>query len=149
VLQLKSAPPGRKSILCYARSIETDPGGSPRETAGDAITTNGDLAMGAGEVCISSGGPPRPAQRLPANQRASENACQARAIRDAPPTTLWASWENRQERFHKIPQRIWKQRGGHACSHYFADGNQMSEVLLHALRMRFVLSDYGGILCTV
>ena len=72
MLQLKSTPPGRKSILCYARSIETDPGGSPRETAGDAITTNGDLAMGAGEVCISSGGPPRPAQRLPANQRIRE-----------------------------------------------------------------------------
>ena len=75
-------------------------------------------------------------EHLPGNTatKDEDNACQARAIRDARPTTLWASWENRQERFHKIPQRIWKQRGGHACSRYFADGNQVSEVLLHALR---------------
>src|SRR6476620_6318970 len=38
----------------------------------DAITTNGDLAMAAGEVGIRSGGPPRPAQGPPANQRAPE-----------------------------------------------------------------------------
>jgi hypothetical protein len=36
------------------------------------MTPNGDLAMGAGEVGIRSGGPPRPAQRLPANQRAPQ-----------------------------------------------------------------------------
>ena len=41
---------------------------------------------------------------------------------------------NRQERFDKIPQRIWKQRGGHNRSHYPAEEDQMSEVLLHAFR---------------
>ena len=34
----------------------------------------------------------------------------------------------------KIPQRIWKQRDGHACSRYLADEDQVSEVLLPALK---------------
>jgi hypothetical protein len=33
---------------------------------------------------------------------------------------LAEAW-TRQERFDKIPQRIWKQRGGHARSHYLSD----------------------------
>jgi hypothetical protein len=37
-------------------------------------------------------------------------------------------------RFDKIPQRIWKQRGGHTCLRYLADEDQVSEVLLHALK---------------
>lgn len=74
-------------------------------------------------------------EHLPGNTTAKDedNACEARAIRDARPPTLWQSWGNWQERFDKIPQRIWKQRGGHACSRYLADGDQGSEVLLHAL----------------
>jgi hypothetical protein len=86
---------------------------------------------------------PRPApefvrEHLPGNTTTEDeaNAGQARAIRDARPTTVWASWKNRQERFHKIPQRVWKQRSGHACSRYFADRNRVSEVLLHALRAK-------------
>jgi hypothetical protein len=42
-----------------------------------------------------------------------DNAGQARAIRDARPPTFWPSGWNRQERFDKMPQRIWKQRSGH------------------------------------
>jgi len=38
----------------------------------DAIASNGDMAMGAGEVGIHSGSLPRPGQRLPANQRLRE-----------------------------------------------------------------------------
>jgi len=41
------------------------------------------------------------------------------------------------QRFDKIPQRIWKQRGGHTCSRYFADEDQVSEVLLHAVLRLF------------
>jgi hypothetical protein len=37
-----------------------------------------------------------------------------------------------QERFDRSPQRIWKQRGGHTCSRYFADEEQVSEVFLYA-----------------
>jgi hypothetical protein len=40
-----------------------------------------------------------------------------------------------QERFEKIPQRNWKQRGGHIRSRYFADEVQVSEVLLCALSL--------------
>ena len=47
-------------------------------------------------------------------------ACQARAIRNARPPTLWLSGWNWQERFDKIPQRIWKNRRGHICSRYLA-----------------------------
>ncbi len=84
---------------------------------------------------------PRPApeflrEHLPGNTAAKDedNAGEARAIRDARPPASWPTWWNRQERFDKIPQRIWKQRGGHTCSRYFADEDQVSEVLLHALR---------------
>jgi hypothetical protein len=41
---------------------------------------------------------------------------------------------NRQERFDKIPQRIWKQRDSHTSSRYLADEIQVSEVLLQALK---------------
>jgi hypothetical protein len=84
---------------------------------------------------------PRPApeflrEHLPGNTAAQDedNAGEARAIRDTWPPTLWPSWGNRQERFDKIPQRIWNQRGRHACSRYLADEDQVAEVLLHALR---------------
>jgi hypothetical protein len=52
------------------------------------------------------------------------------------PPTPWPSWGNRQERFEKISRRIWKQRGGHACSRYLADEDQVSEALLLALSER-------------
>ena len=86
---------------------------------------------------------PRPApeflrEHLPGNTAAKDedNAGEARAIRNARAPTPWPSWRNRQERFDKIPQRIWKQRGGHTCSRYFAEEDQVSEVLLHALSKR-------------
>src|SRR5687767_12268677 len=63
---------------------------------------------------------PRPApeflrEHLPGNTAAKDedNAGEARAIQNVRPPTLWPAWRNRQERFDKIPQRIWKQRGGH------------------------------------
>jgi hypothetical protein len=72
---------------------------------------------------------PRPApeflrEHLSGNAAAKDedNAGEARAIRDARPPTLWASWGNWQERFDKIPQRIWKQRGGHPCSRRIQEG---------------------------
>jgi hypothetical protein len=84
---------------------------------------------------------PRPApeflrEHLPGDAAAKDedNACEARAIRNARPSALWQSWGDWQERFDKIPQRIWKQRGGHACSRYLAAEAQVSEVLLHALK---------------
>jgi hypothetical protein len=83
---------------------------------------------------------PRPApeflrEHLPGNTAAKDedNACEARAIGDARQPTSWPSRWSRQERFDKIPQWIWKQRGGHACSRYLTDEDQVSEVLLHAL----------------
>ena len=81
-------------------------------------------------------------EHLPRNAAAKdeENAGQARAIRHARSATLWPSWKNRQKRFDKIPQRIWKQRGGHAPSRYLAE-DQVSEVLLHALRTAGLPSD--------
>jgi len=51
--------------------------------------------------------------------------------RGRPP--LAPSWWTRQERFDKIPQRIGKHRDRHTRSHYLADEDQVSEVLLHAL----------------
>jgi hypothetical protein len=39
--------------------------------------------------------------------------------------------------FDKIPQRLWKQRSGHTGSRYLADEDQVSAVLLHALRLNF------------
>ena len=62
-----------------------------------------------------------------------DNAGQTRAIRDARPSAFWSAWWGWQKRFDKIPQRIWKQHGGHVCSRYLADEDQVSEVLLHAL----------------
>jgi hypothetical protein len=58
---------------------------------------------------------------------------EARAIRDARSPTVWPFCGNRQERLDKIPQRIGKQRGRHACLRYLADDDHVSEVLLHAL----------------
>ena len=86
---------------------------------------------------------PRPApeflrEHLPGNAAAEDkqNASETRAIRDARPSafrpTRW-SW---QERFNKIPQRIGKQRRGHTHSRYFADQDQVSAVLLRALRFQ-------------
>jgi hypothetical protein len=74
-------------------------------------------------------------QHLPGNAAAEDkqNAGETRAIQDARPSafrpTRW-SW---QERFNKIPQRIGKQCRGHTRSRYFADKDQVSAVLLHAL----------------
>ena len=75
-------------------------------------------------------------KHLPRNAAAKDedNAGQARAIRDARPPTLWPLRGNWQEGFDKIPQRIWKQRGGHTSSRYCHEVDQVSEVLLHALR---------------
>ena len=42
---------------------------------------------------------------------------------------------NWQERFDEISQRIWQQRGGHTASRYRAEEDQVSEVLLRALRL--------------
>ena len=79
---------------------------------------------------------PRPApeflrEHLPGNTAAKDedNAGEARAIQNARPPTLWPACRNRQERFDKIPQRIWKQRGGHTRSRYLADEDQASEVV--------------------
>jgi len=54
-----------------------------------------------------------------------DNAGEAGAIRDTRPPTLWSSWWNRQERLDKIPQRIWKQGGGHSRSRYVAQEDQV------------------------
>jgi hypothetical protein len=87
----------------------------------DAISTkNGGFGdERQGKMASASGDPPCLAQRLPTNQRAPS------ALRP-----MGWSW---QERFDKIPQRIWKQRGGHTCSRYVADVGQVLEVLLRAL----------------
>jgi hypothetical protein len=50
-----------------------------------------------------------------------ENAGETRAIRDARPSAFWPTVWSWQERFDKIPQRIWKQRSGHTYSRYIAD----------------------------
>jgi hypothetical protein len=93
---------------------------------------------------------PRPApeflrEHLPRDAAAEDeqNAGETRAIGDARPSAFRPTWWSWQERFDKIPQRIWKQRGGHACSRYLADEAQVSEVLLHALRNKLLrLSEY-------
>jgi hypothetical protein len=83
---------------------------------------------------------PRPApeflrEHLPRNAAAEDkqNSGETRAIGHARPSafrpTRW-SW---QERFDKIPQRLWKQRSGHTRSRYLGDEDQVSAVLLHAL----------------
>ena len=89
---------------------------------------------------------PRPApeflrEHLPRNAAAEDkqNAGETRAIGDARPSafrpTRW-SW---QKRFDKIPQRFGEQRSGNTRSPYFADEDQVSAVLLHALRTRRLL----------
>ena len=71
---------------------------------------------------------PRPApeflrEHLPGDAAAEDedNAGETRAIRDARSATLWQSLKNRQERFDTIPQRVWKQRGGHTRLRYPVD----------------------------
>jgi hypothetical protein len=61
-------------------------------------------------------------QHLPREAAAKdkENAGKTRSIGYAWPSTFGSSWWNRQERLDKIPQRIWKQRGGHNRSRYLA-----------------------------
>jgi hypothetical protein len=61
------------------------------------------------------------------------NAGQTCAIQDVRPSAFWPTRVELARRFDKIPQRIWKQRGSHMRSRYLADGDQASEVLLHAL----------------
>ena len=73
-------------------------------------------------------------QQISAHPRERNDACKARAIRDARLSAFWRTWWNWQERFDKIAQRIWKQRGGYMRSRYLADENRASEVLLHALK---------------
>lgn len=68
----------------------------------------------------------------------ASNAGRVVSARNARPPTFRPSWRDRQEWFDKIPQRIWKQHGGHARSRYLAHQGQISEVLLHALRLRDV-----------
>ena len=63
-------PIGPAKRRCVDQSAGACPGAPAQRCRRD--NPNGDLAMGAGEVGIRSGGPPRPAQRLPANQRAPE-----------------------------------------------------------------------------
>ena len=45
------------------------------------------------------------------------------------------AWRNWQERFDTIPQQLWKQRGNHTRSRDLAADDQVSEVLLHPLRL--------------
>jgi hypothetical protein len=48
---------------------------------------------------------------------------------------------------HLLVPVLWKQRGGHACSRYLADEDQLSEVLLHALStMAKMLEQCGRII---
>jgi hypothetical protein len=62
-------------------------------------------------------------EHLPGDAAAKdkENAGETRAIWDARPSAFWPTEWSWQERFDKIPQRIWKQRSGHTYSRYFAD----------------------------
>ena len=46
------------------------------------------------------------------------------------PSVVAVNWA---EAVDQVPQRIWEQRGGHTRSRYLAEGDQVSEVLLHAL----------------
>jgi hypothetical protein len=84
---------------------------------------------------------PRPApeflrEHMPGNAAAEDkqNAGETRAIGDARPSAFRPTRWRWQERFDKIPQRLWKQRSGHTRSRYFADEDQVSAVLLHALK---------------
>jgi len=62
-----------------------------------------------------------------------QNAGETCAIGDARPSAFRPKKWSWQERFNKIPQRIGKQCRGHTRSRYFADEDQVSAVLLHAL----------------
>ena len=72
---------------------------------------------------------------MPGNAAAEDkqNAGETRAINDARPSAFRPRRWSWQERFNKIPQRIGKQCRGHTRSRYFADEDQVSAVLLHAL----------------
>jgi hypothetical protein len=83
---------------------------------------------------------PRPApeflrEHLPRDAAAEDkqNAGKTGAIGDARPSAFRPMRWNGQERFDKIPQRIGKQRRSHTRPRYFADEDQVSAVLLHAL----------------
>jgi len=67
-----------------------------------------------------------------------ENADETRAIGDARSSALRPTEWRWQERFYKIPQRIGKQGRSHTRPRYFADEDQGSAVLLHALRLSAV-----------
>ena len=71
-------------------------------------------------------------EHLPGDAAAEDkqNAGETRAIRDARPSAFRPTWWSWKERFDKIPQRIWKQRGRHTRSRYLANEGQVSEVLL-------------------
>ena len=75
-------------------------------------------------------------EHLPRDAAAEDeqNAGETRAIKDARPSAFRPRRWSWQERFNKIPQRIGKQCRGHTRSRYFADEDQVSAVLLHALR---------------
>jgi len=79
-------------------------------------------------------------EHVPGNAAAEDkqNAGETRAIGDARPSAFRPRRWSWQERFKKIPQRIGKQCRGHTRSRYFADEDQVSAVLLHALRKKIV-----------
>ena len=64
-----------------------------------------------------------------------QNAGETRAIGDARPSAFRPRWWSWQERFDKIPQRIGRQRRSHTRPRYFADEDQVSAVLFHALNL--------------
>jgi hypothetical protein len=72
---------------------------------------------------------------VPGNAGAEDkqNAGETRAIKDARPSAFRPRRWSWQERFNKIPQRIGKQCRGDTRSRYFADEDQVSAVLFHAL----------------
>ena len=76
-------------------------------------------------------------EHLPRDAAAEDeqNAGETRAIRNTRPSAFRPTWWSGQERFDKIPQRAGKQRRSHARQRYFADEDQVSAVLLHALRL--------------
>jgi hypothetical protein len=59
-------------------------------------------------------------QHLPRNAttKDEDNAGKTRTVRHAWPSTFRSWWSTWQERFDEIPQRIWKQRGGHTRPRY-------------------------------
>ena len=71
-------------------------------------------------------------EHLPRDAAAEDeqNAGETRTIGDARPSAFRPTWRSGKERFDKIPQRVWKQRGGHTRSRHLANKGQVSEVLL-------------------